>query len=73
MYLYNMANETTAEGNERFTLFAKSTNIYKLDYITKVEFINKGSKVTRTDLVNQAIDEFIAKYEKKNKKIPAKK
>lgn len=58
-----------SEKNLRFTLFAKTSNISKLDYIAKAESFKQNKDISRTDLVNEAIGDFIAKWEKKNDNI----
>jgi hypothetical protein len=60
------------EQNIRFTMFAKETSIKRLDYIARKESFEKNATISRTDLVNQALEEFIAKFEKKNGSIPLK-
>jgi hypothetical protein len=62
----------TPEQNERFTLFAKTTIVGKLDYIARKQSFDKNEKITRTDLVNEALEDFVSKWEKKNGPISLK-
>jgi hypothetical protein len=67
-----MARPKNEEQNDRFTLFAKTELIYKVDQIALRQGAKEGKRVTRTDLVNEALEELVNKWEKKNGKIPFK-
>lgn len=69
-----MARPKNEEQNERFTLFSKSDLIYKVDQIALQQGAKERKKITRTDLVNEALEEFVSKWEKKNGiiKMPSK-
>lgn len=69
-----MARPKNEEQNERFTLFANTDLIYKVDQIALQQGAKERKKVTRTDLVNEALTDFVNKWEKKNGtiKIPGK-
>jgi hypothetical protein len=60
------------EQNERFTLFSKTSLINKIDWITRKRSLDENGKVTRTDLVNEALEEFVNKWEKKHGPVPTK-
>lgn len=67
------AKQTTGEEvNERFTLFAPTTTIAKLDYISRQLTARKDQKVTRTDVVNEALEAYIKKWEAKEGEIKLK-
>lgn len=50
----------------RTTLFIDPDLIFKLDRIASMDHINKGIKSSRTDKINEALEEYVAKWEKKN-------
>jgi restriction endonuclease S subunit len=60
------------EQNERFTLFSKTSLINKIDWITRKRSLDENGRVTRTDLVNEALEEFVSKWEKKHGPISIK-
>jgi hypothetical protein len=60
------------EQNDRFTLFSKTSLINKIDWITRKRSLDENGKVTRTDVVNEALEEFVNKWEKKHGPIPIK-
>jgi hypothetical protein len=68
-----MARPKNEDQNERFTLFANTDLIYKLDQISLQQGAKDKKRITRTDLVNEALGEFVTKWEKKHGviKIPA--
>jgi hypothetical protein len=65
-------NTKSEEQNERFTLFSKTSLINKIDWITRKRSLDENGKVTRTDLVNEALEEFVNKWEKKHGPVPTK-
>lgn len=56
----------------RTNLFIEVDLVKKLDYIANMEFAINSRKATRTDIVNEALTDYVAKYEKKNGPIPVK-
>jgi hypothetical protein len=65
-------NTKSEEQNERFTLFSKTSLINKIDWITRKRSLDENGRVTRTDLVNEALEEFVSKWEKKHGPISIK-
>lgn len=61
-----------ATEKQRVNLFIETELLSKLDYIAGMQFAQKGEKATRTDVVNEGLAEYVAKYEKKNGVIPVK-
>lgn len=68
------AKQTNAAGETkiRTTIFVYPSFIHKLDYIAKMDYINSHIEASRADKVNQALEEFISRWEKKNGNIPPK-
>jgi metal-responsive CopG/Arc/MetJ family transcriptional regulator len=48
----------------RTNLFIDNKLLAKIDYITGMNFAIKGVKASRTDIVNEALLEYVSKYEK---------
>ncbi len=53
----------------RQTIFVYPSLVKKLDYIYKQEGISRGTNLSRTDVIVEALEDHIAKYEKKNGQI----
>lgn len=66
------ASKANTDSKERFTLFILSSTIQKLDHISRVKAFSSNEKVTRTDVVSAALEEYIQKWEKKNGSISIK-
>ena len=67
--------EKTAPGTgpkNRTNLFIEVELLKKIDHITGMQFTLKGEMATRTDTVNEALTEFVERFEKKHGKIPIK-
>lgn len=56
----------------RTTIFVEGSSIADLDYIARTEAVKQNADVSRTDLINQAIEEFKQRWIKKNGEIPVK-
>lgn len=56
----------------RVNLFIDSILFSKLDHIAGMNFAINKSKATRTDIVNEGLSEYVAKWEKKNGTISVK-
>ncbi len=67
-----MAKAVKTDGNARITLFAQTSTVKKLDFIARKKSFDTNEKVTRTDLVNEALADYIAKFEKRNGAITLK-
>ncbi len=61
-----------AESKIRQTIFVYPSLVKKLDYIYKQEGIRKNENLSRTDIINEGLADYILKYEKKNGAIPVK-
>lgn len=62
-----MAKAQTEPGKKvRATLFIDPVLIDKLDKIARREAVQKNEPITRTDVVNEGLGEYVSKYEKKN-------
>lgn len=67
-----MTQEIKPGKKQRTNLFIELQLLQKLDYIAGMQFALTREKATRTDIVNEALSEYVAKYEKKNGVIPTK-
>jgi hypothetical protein len=56
----------------RTNLFIEVDLLKKLDHIAGMQYAIKGTQASRTDIVNEALAEYVIKWEKKNGVIPLK-
>ena len=59
-------------GKVRTTLFIEPEAVEALDHIARSEALRQQQNITRTDIINQAIQEYKQKWEKKNGPVPVK-
>ena len=59
-------------GKPRVTLFIKPESIKKLDHIFKAEGMRRGENLARTDIINEAVEDYISRWEKKHGVIKVK-
>jgi metal-responsive CopG/Arc/MetJ family transcriptional regulator len=52
---------------KRVMIYISQENISKLDKIYKQEGIRRSENLGRTDIINEAIDQYVQRYEKRNK------